>query len=92
MAIAAIRKITQGGLNVPDDISIIGFDDIEVASQIHPAFTTVSAPVDRIAELAVNMLVSRIQNKEIDNKHIALPAKLVTRSNCADVKDTIAVA
>jgi len=90
MAIAALGKITQDGLTVPDDISIIGFDDIAVASQIHPPLTTISAPIDKIAELAVNMLISQIQNKEIDNKHIALPAKLVRRNTCADVKDTIA--
>ena len=88
MAIAAIRKITQHNLSVPEDISIIGFDDIEVAEQISPALTTVSAPIDELAELAVTMLISLIQNKNIDNKHIALPAKLVIRGTCTVVKDT----
>jgi LacI family transcriptional regulator len=92
MAIAALGKITQEGLTVPDDISIIGFDDIAVASQIHPPLTTVSAPIKKIAELAVNMLISQIQNKEIENKHIALPARLVKRSTCTDVIDSIAAA
>jgi len=90
MAIAALGKITQDGLTVPDDISIIGFDDIAVASHIHPPLTTISAPIDKIAEHAVNMLISQIQNKEIDNKHLALPAKLVRRNTCSDVKETIA--
>ena len=90
MAIAATRKIIQYGLNVPDDISIIGFDDITVAAQIHPALTTVSAPIDKIAELALNMLISQMQNKEIDNKHIALPAKLVIRDTCTSVRKVIA--
>jgi len=88
MAIAALGKIIQGGSNVPDDISIIGFDDIAVASQIHPPLTTISAPIAKIAELAVDMLISQVQNREIANKHIALPAKLSKRSTCADVKDT----
>jgi DNA-binding LacI/PurR family transcriptional regulator len=90
MAIAATRKIIQYGLNVPEDISVIGFDDITVASQIHPALTTVSAPIDKIAELAFNMLISQIQNKEIDNKHIALPARLIIRDTCTSVKKVIA--
>jgi len=88
MAIAALGKIIQSGSNVPDDISIIGFDDIAVASQIHPPLTTISAPITKIAELAVDMLVSQIQNREIANTHIALPAKLVKRRTCADVKDS----
>jgi DNA-binding LacI/PurR family transcriptional regulator len=52
----------------------------------------VSAPIKKIAELAVNMLISLIQNKEIENKHIALPARLVKRSTCTDVIDSIAAA
>lgn len=90
MAIGAMRKATQENLSVPDDISIIGFDDIEVSSQIDPSLTTVAAPIDKIAKHALNMLISQIQNKEIENKHIALPAKLVIRGTCADVKDTVA--
>ena len=90
MAIAALGKITQEGLSVPDDISIIGFDDITVASQIHPPLTTVKAPINEMAELAINMLIKQIQNKEIDNQHIALPAKLITRKTCVNIKDTAA--
>ena len=88
MAIAALGKIIQGGSSIPEDISIIGFDDISVASQIHPPLTTISAPIAELAELAVDMLISKIQNREISNKHIALPAKLVKRSTCTDVKDS----
>ena len=90
MAIAALRKIVTKQLIVPDDISILGFDDIEVAGQIEPGLTTVSAPIDEMAESAVNMLISQIQNREIPNKHIALPAKLKIRGTCADAKNTIA--
>jgi DNA-binding LacI/PurR family transcriptional regulator len=90
MAIAALGKIIQEGLNVPDDISIIGFDDIAVASQIHPPLTTIAAPIEKIAELAVSILISQIQNREIENMHIALPAKLVKRGTCSDVKDSVA--
>ena len=89
MAIAAIGKIIQEGLNVPNDITITGFDDIAVASQIHPPLTTIAAPIQKIAELAVNLLISEIQNRKIENKHIALPAKLVKRGTCSDVIDTV---
>lgn len=90
MAIAALGKIIQEGLSVPEDISIIGFDDIAVAKQIHPPLTTISAPIDKIAEVAVNMLIAQIQHKDMDNMHIALPAKLKKRKTCAEVKDIAA--
>jgi DNA-binding LacI/PurR family transcriptional regulator len=92
MAISALGKIIQEGLAVPDDISIIGFDDIAVASQIHPPLTTISAPIEKIAEYAVNMLITLIQHAEVDNMHVALPAKLVKRSTCAEVKVSTAAA
>ena len=90
MAIAALGRITQKGLVVPDDISIIGFDDIPVASHMHPPLTTLAAPINKIAKLAVEMLISLIQNKDIENKHVALSAKLISRKTCADVKDSAA--
>jgi DNA-binding LacI/PurR family transcriptional regulator len=90
MAIALIRQAAQRGVNVPNDISVIGFDDIAVASQISPALTTLAAPIDKITEQACNMLVSLINGEKLENRHIALPAELVIRDSCADVKDTVA--
>ena len=90
MAIAAIRKITHLGLSVPDDISIVGFDDIAVASQIIPSLTTMAAPIEQITELACNMLISLINGETPESRHIALPAQLVTRDSCTTVKDTVA--
>jgi len=90
MAIAAIRQTVQRGLNVPDDISVIGFDDIAVATQINPPLTTLAAPIEKITELACNMLISLINGEKSEAKHIALPAELVIRDSCADLKNTVA--
>jgi len=90
MAIAAIRQAVQSGLNVPDDLSVIGFDDIAVASQISPALTTLAAPIDKITELACNMLISLIKGIKPESEHIALPAQLVIRDSCASVKNSVA--
>ena len=90
MAIALIRQAVQRGVNVPDDISIIGFDDIAVASQISPALTTLAAPIDEITELACDMLISLINGEKPESKHIALPAQLVIRDSCAEIKDIVA--
>ena len=90
MAIATIRQVTQQGLKVPDDISIIGFDDVEVASQINPALTTLAAPIAETAKLALDMLTSLMNGEETEAKHIALPAKLIIRNSCAEVKESAA--
>ena len=90
MAIGAIRKITRLGLSVPDDISIVGFDDIAVASQIVPSLTTLAAPIDQMAELAVNILINLINGEKPHNTHVALPARLIARETCRDLKKTIA--
>jgi len=82
MALGAMRKIHQTKLTVPADISVIGFDDIDIASQISPALTTVAAPVDEIGRQSFNILDRLIQGEEIDNKHIALAAHLVIRQTC----------
>ena len=90
MAIAMIRQAVQRGLNVPDDLSVIGFDDIPVASQINPSLTTMAAPIDQITEMACNMLISLINGETPESKHIALPAQLVIRDSCTSVQDTVA--
>ena len=92
MALGAIQRFSQEGLNIPEDISIIGFDDIEVASQIVPSLTTIAAPIDEIAKHAFSMLKDLIDGKPIKHQHIALPAHLVKRGSCAEVKNESAAA
>ncbi len=90
MAIAMIREATQRGLSVPDDISIMGFDDISVASHITPPLTTVAAPIEEITELALKMLISLINGEKTENMHIALTATLVVRGSCANANNLVA--
>ena len=90
MALALIRQAVQRGLNVPDDLSVIGFDDIPVASQISPSLTTMAAPIEQITEQACNMLISLINGEKPESRHIALPAQLVIRDSCASIKDIVA--
>ena len=79
MALGAINRLHQEGLEVPADMSIIGFDDIDIARQITPPLTTVSVPVTEIAERAFEMLELLIEGKPLENRHVALNAHLVAR-------------
>ncbi len=92
MALGAISKLHQEGLEVPDDISVVGFDDINIAGQVTPPLTTVSVPVDTIAERAFTMLQSQIEGKSLDNRHVALEAHLVARSTSRAPRKKIAAA
>ena len=83
MALGAMTKLNERGLKVPDDFSIIGFDDIAVASQVIPPLTTVAAPVDEIAKQAFALLKGLIEGQPSTTQHIALPAALVVRKSCA---------
>jgi len=85
MALGAIRRLHHDGLRVPQDISIVGFDDIEVAAQIVPALTTVQAPINGIIKTAFAMLHSQINGEPIENRHVALAATLIPRQTCATV-------
>jgi DNA-binding LacI/PurR family transcriptional regulator len=91
MALGAMNKLHDANLKVPDTISIIGFDDIDIASQIIPPLTTISAPINEIAACSFNMLECLIVGKPLENRHIALAAGLVVRGTCTRLEDKMAV-
>ncbi|MGD8236692.1 MAG: GntR family transcriptional regulator [Chromatiales bacterium] len=86
MALGVMRKLCLEGLKVPDDMSVIGFDDIEIAAQIIPPLTTIAAPVDRIAKHAFSMLMQSIRGEQLELRHVALDAHLVIRQTCGPSK------
>ena len=92
MAISAIKEINRNRLKVPDDISIIGFDDISIASEITPALTTISVPVQKLAKQAIEVLCSVINDDELENRHVTLPCRLVLRESCSVNKNIVITA
>lgn len=90
MAIALIREATQRGLSVPDDLSVMGFDDIPVSSHINPPLTTLAAPIEEITGSAFKMLNSLINGEKTEVKHLALPAKRIIRGSCVGEKNAAA--
>ena len=83
MAIGALRAIKDFGLSVPENISLVGFDDIVMASYAIPRLTTVHFPVKKIANYAFDLLMERINNKmmNFEKKEIILNLKLVIRES-----------
>ena len=64
-------------------MSVVGFDDIDIARQITPPLTTVAVPVGEIAENAFRMLECLIEGRVLENRHIALAAHIVPRGTSA---------
>ena len=82
-AIGAIRAIQEAGLRVPDDISVVGFDDIVGAAYANPSITTVRQPLRKMGELAAKTLLGRIENNEAYIPEIAVKPEFVVRQSTA---------
>ncbi len=85
MAIGAVKAVRDTGLRVPEDISIVGFDDIPSAVTIEPELTTVRQPIERLGQLAVEILIDRLERGEGGAaviERVVLPTELVVRRSC----------
>lgn len=81
VAIGVIKVLTKFGLKVPDDVSIVGFDDIYLAQHFPPGITTVSQNYDQLGQTAINVLVDLINENEAE-KETVVPTSLVLRDSC----------
>ncbi len=91
MAIGAIRKINELGLHCPQDVAVVGFDDIRQASYSVPALTTVRQPLYDLGKLACERLIELIHDK-VERVQEVLPIHLVVRESCgAKLKESAPV-
>lgn len=81
MAIGGIRAASQLGLRVPDDVSIVGFDDIELASYTTPPLTTVAQPKQEIGSQAVEQILERMRTPTLPPRRTVLTPRLVIRES-----------
>jgi DNA-binding LacI/PurR family transcriptional regulator len=85
-AVGAIRAIQESGLRVPEDIAIVGFDDIPMPTLTSVQLTTVRQPVEGLGEAAVNLLIELIENGIQPHRHTILETELVVRSSSGNGK------
>lgn len=83
MAVGALHAISQVGLRIPHDISVMGFDNIPLAGYIIPALTTVAQPIYEMGEKATQVLLSHIGNEDRPVETIRLETALVIRKSVA---------
>lgn len=82
MAIGAMKLLLERGIRVPEQISIVGFDDIEMASMFHPTLTTVHQPMKQVGVLAAQKLLAVLNGRTDFEKRTVLETKLVIRESC----------
>jgi LacI family transcriptional regulator len=83
MAVGAIRALRESGRQVPGDVSVIGFDDIPLASYFDPPLTTLRQPMEESGRQAARLLIETIQNPKRQPEQVLLHARLIERASCA---------
>ena len=82
LALSAMDHLTRHGVRVPDDLAIVGWDDVMAARYVRPGLTTVRQPVRAIGELAATRLHERVTGTCRSREPVVLPTRLVLRSSC----------
>ncbi|WEG13490.1 LacI family DNA-binding transcriptional regulator [Pullulanibacillus sp. KACC 23026] len=85
MAVGALRALQMAKIKVPEEVSLVGFNDIPVASFTNPPLTTIKIDSERMGELAVKRILEQIDSKEMPLK-IAIPTELIVRGSTCSIK------
>ncbi len=83
LAIGAIQAARERALRVPEDLSVVGFDDVEHATIVTPALTTVRQPLAEMGRTAVSLLVRLLEGQRVETLHVELGTRLVVRESTA---------
>jgi DNA-binding LacI/PurR family transcriptional regulator len=82
-AIAVIHAAKKLGLRVPEDISVIGFDNVDISAMVDPPITTIQQPGSRIGYQGCELLIEQINNPQTSKKRIILETELIVRESTA---------
>ena len=82
MALGALQALREAGRRVPEDLALVGFDDVPFAASTVPALTTVRQPIQQAGQLSAEMLIDLIENPQLAPQQLVLPTELVIRASC----------
>lgn len=85
-AVGALRAATERGLRVPEEVSITGFDDIDVSRATRPMLTTVRQPLQEMGRMAVTLLMRLLDRHQLEALHVELATELVVRGSTGPVR------
>jgi LacI family transcriptional regulator len=86
-----IEATHKAGLHIPDDLSVVGFDNIPEAAFTRPALTTIDQFIDKMGYVATEMLIRLIQGETLDSNLHKLPTQLIVRDSCQAVAGNASV-
>ncbi|KWZ99178.1 substrate-binding domain-containing protein, partial [Citrobacter koseri] len=81
MAVGAYQALYQAGLRIPQDMAVIGYDDIELARYMTPPLTTIHQPKDELGELAIDVLIHRMAQPTLQQQRLQLTPVLMARGS-----------
>lgn len=81
MAVGVYHALFQAGLTVPEDMAVVGYDDIELARYMTPPLTTIHQPKDALGELAVDVLIHRMAQPDLAQQRLQLTPELIERGS-----------
>jgi LacI family transcriptional regulator len=87
IAIGVIQAARARGMTVPEDLSVVGFDDVEHATIVTPALTTVRQPLAEMGRTAVSLLMRLLERQRFETLHVELATRLVVRDSTAPVRN-----
>jgi len=85
MAFGVMQAAQEAGLNIPEDLSLVGFDDIPEASYVRPALTTVRQPLNEMGRVGSRILMQHIEDPGLEPQHVQLKTELIIRGSCKPV-------
>jgi LacI family transcriptional regulator len=83
LAIGSVQAARERGVRVPEDLSIVGFDDVEHATIVTPTLTTVRQPLAEMGRTAVSLLIRLLEGQRFETLHVELATRLVVRNSTA---------
>lgn len=86
MAIGAMRALHEKGVRVPEQVSVVGFNDIEMSRYLQPSLTTIQVHTEYMGEAAVDLLLEQLSSKRKIAKKVVLPTTLLVRESSGPIK------
>jgi LacI family transcriptional regulator len=83
MALGVISAAKAHGVRVPEELSVVGFDDIRFSQYVQPRLTTIRSPLERLARLGVELLFERLNDPQAPARTEVLPVELVIRESAS---------
>lgn len=83
MSIGALKAVREAGLRLPDDLSVIGFDDLDLGPLLDPPYTVIDRPTTAQGEAAAQLMLERLRDRDRPQQSLVMPVQLIVRGSTA---------